>query len=165
VPLRDDLISAVRYAFMMRRSGKPLDGCEPYGRAPGVDVVDIDDPRPRPSLRSNSPIAAGTDFDVSTGQQFPGALQVGSKLLPTSLPHAINLGRLTNGNAPEPCELINLCERNYSGPTPSPPRQRRYAGGASMPLLGRSRRLRGYRGRPFAWANKIDVSPSPDTNY
>src|SRR5262249_12251350 len=31
VPLRDDLISAVRYAFMMRRSGKPLEGCEPYG--------------------------------------------------------------------------------------------------------------------------------------
>jgi hypothetical protein len=28
VRLRDDLISAVRYAFMMRHQGKPLDGCE-----------------------------------------------------------------------------------------------------------------------------------------
>ena len=37
VKLRDDLLSAVRYAFMMRRSGKLLDGLETYGRAPGAD--------------------------------------------------------------------------------------------------------------------------------
>ena len=39
VPLRDDLISAVRYAFMMRRNGKPLDGCEPYGRVRGCRLL------------------------------------------------------------------------------------------------------------------------------
>jgi hypothetical protein len=67
VPLRDDLISAVRYAFMMRRSGRPLDQCEAYGRAPGVDVVDIYDPRPRPAQR-NPPRAVDNDFDVFTGR-------------------------------------------------------------------------------------------------
>jgi hypothetical protein len=66
VPLRDDLISAVRYAFMMRRNGKPLDGCEPYGRAPGVEVVDIYDPRPRPASRT--PRTIDNDFDVFTGR-------------------------------------------------------------------------------------------------
>jgi phage terminase large subunit-like protein len=65
VPLRDDLISAVRYAFMMRRNGKPLDGCEPYGTAPGVEVVDIYDPRPRPAQRSPR---ATPDWDIFTGQ-------------------------------------------------------------------------------------------------
>ena len=68
VPLRDDLISAVRYAFMMRRNGKPLDGCEPYGRAPGVEVVDIYDPRRRAYQRREPQIAEGTDFDVFTGR-------------------------------------------------------------------------------------------------
>jgi phage terminase large subunit-like protein len=66
VPLRDDLISAVRYAFMMRRNGKPLDGCEPYGRAPGVEVADIYDPRPRPASRT--PRTIDNDFDVFTGR-------------------------------------------------------------------------------------------------
>jgi phage terminase large subunit-like protein len=68
VPLRDDLISAVRYAFMMRRNGKPLDGCEPYGRAPGVDVTNIYDPRPSAHRHRESRIAEGNDFDVFTGQ-------------------------------------------------------------------------------------------------
>ena len=36
IRLRDDLISAVRYAFMARYKGKLLDGCEPHGRAPGI---------------------------------------------------------------------------------------------------------------------------------
>lgn len=36
VKLRDDLLSATRYAFMMRRSGKTLDSIESYGRGPGV---------------------------------------------------------------------------------------------------------------------------------
>jgi phage terminase large subunit-like protein len=66
VPLRDDLISAVRYAFMMRRSGKQLDQCEAYGRAPGVDVVDIYDPRPRPASRT--PRTVDNDFDLFTGR-------------------------------------------------------------------------------------------------
>jgi phage terminase large subunit-like protein len=54
VKLRDDLISAARYAFMMRRSGKLLDACEPYGRAPGIASPDAYDPRPR-SNRSDAP--------------------------------------------------------------------------------------------------------------
>jgi hypothetical protein len=44
VRLRDDLISAVRYAFMTRTQGKMLDACESYGRAPGV--AGEYDPRP-----------------------------------------------------------------------------------------------------------------------
>ena len=67
VPLRDDLISAVRYAFMMRRSGRPLDQCEAYGRSPGVEVVDIYDPRPRPAQR-NPPRNVDNDFDLFTGR-------------------------------------------------------------------------------------------------
>jgi phage terminase large subunit-like protein len=67
VRLRDDLISAVRYAFMMRRSGKPLDGCESYGRAPGV--ADVYDPRPVRRDQSREPqLARGLDFDLFTGR-------------------------------------------------------------------------------------------------
>ena len=44
IRLRDDLISAVRYAFMERYKGKLLDGCEPHGRAPGI--AGEYDPRP-----------------------------------------------------------------------------------------------------------------------
>ncbi len=44
VRLRDDQISAVRYAFMMRAQGKMLDDCDSYGRAPGV--AGEYDPRP-----------------------------------------------------------------------------------------------------------------------
>jgi hypothetical protein len=44
IQLRDDLISAVRYAFMERYKGKLLDGCEPHGRAPGI--AGEYDPRP-----------------------------------------------------------------------------------------------------------------------
>jgi phage terminase large subunit-like protein len=74
VKLRDDLISAGRYAFMMRRSGKPLDSCEPYGRAPGVGGPDLYDPRPpRRDPGRLTEFARGTphhpegDFDVFTG--------------------------------------------------------------------------------------------------
>ena len=64
VRLRDDLISATRYAFMMRRHGKPLDGCESYGRAPGVDGAQYD-PRPKKPQRSSAPLMAeGIDFDL-----------------------------------------------------------------------------------------------------
>jgi hypothetical protein len=43
---RDDLISAVVYAFMARRSGKPLVGIEMYGKAPGAIDVSKFDPLP-----------------------------------------------------------------------------------------------------------------------
>ena len=39
VRLRDDLISAARYAFMMRRKGKARGECEGYGRAPGTGSI------------------------------------------------------------------------------------------------------------------------------
>lgn len=67
VRLRDDLISAARYAFMMRRSGKPLDECEPYNRAPGTDDPSAYDPRPRVAPGLHDQRAAGVDFDVFTG--------------------------------------------------------------------------------------------------
>jgi phage terminase large subunit-like protein len=69
VKLRDDLISAGRYAFMMRRSGKLLSECEEYGRAPGIAAEDTYDPRPR-RLQSDptSALAKGIDFDVFTGR-------------------------------------------------------------------------------------------------
>jgi Terminase RNaseH-like domain len=71
VKLRDDLISATRYAWMMRRSGKVLGDCELYGRSPGVDGAQYD---PRPPRRDRSDpragIAQGVDFDVFTGRAF-----------------------------------------------------------------------------------------------
>jgi phage terminase large subunit-like protein len=65
VPLRDDLISAVRYAFMMRRQGKPLDVCEPYGRAPGTPTPESFDPRPRRDRSREPTMARGLDFDLT----------------------------------------------------------------------------------------------------
>ena len=60
---RDDLISAARYAFMMRRKGKSLTQCEGYGRTPGTGDFPM-------TARSQQPrtMAAGVDFDVFTGQ-------------------------------------------------------------------------------------------------
>jgi phage terminase large subunit-like protein len=68
VKLRDDLISAARYAFMMRRNGKNLSDCEMYMRHPGLG--DQYDPRPPSRLRSDPPagLAAGLDFDLFTGR-------------------------------------------------------------------------------------------------
>ena len=72
VPLRDDLICAVRYALMMRRSGKTLEGCDTYGRAPGTEVNY--DPRPPRREPSTSQFAIGTPnhpdgaFDIWTGK-------------------------------------------------------------------------------------------------
>ena len=68
VRLRDDLISAVRYAFMMRRSGKLAEDCEAYGRAPGVDMGHAYDPRPPRRQNQESRIAKGVDFDPWTGK-------------------------------------------------------------------------------------------------
>ncbi|MEO6781842.1 MAG: terminase family protein [Bradyrhizobium sp.] len=64
VRMRDDLISAARYAFMMRRHGKRLDQCESYGSAPGINAFPMFN-----TERGREPqIAAGVDFDVFTGQ-------------------------------------------------------------------------------------------------
>ena len=68
MPLRDDLISAVRYAFMMKRCGRRLDECEAYGRAPGVEVVDIYDPRPRPASRQPPRVAPA--WNVFTSEEL-----------------------------------------------------------------------------------------------
>jgi phage terminase large subunit-like protein len=69
VKLRDDLISAVRYAFMMRRSGKQRDECDAYGRAPGVESADAYHPRSvhRDPSREQR-IAHNVDFDVFSGR-------------------------------------------------------------------------------------------------
>ena len=67
VKLRDDLLSAVRYAFMMRRSGKLLDGLETYGRAPGADPGNYDPRPPRRDRSRDTELARGLDFDVFTG--------------------------------------------------------------------------------------------------
>jgi phage terminase large subunit-like protein len=65
VKLRDDLISATRYAFMMRRSGKLLDDCDAYGRAPGVPNPEMFDPRPpRRDRTTRSKLASGIDFPL-----------------------------------------------------------------------------------------------------
>ena len=66
--LRDDLLSAVRYAFMMRRSGKLLDGLETYGRAPGADPGNYDPRPPRRDRSRDTELARGLDFDVFTGR-------------------------------------------------------------------------------------------------
>jgi hypothetical protein len=71
VRLRDDLISAVRYAFMMRRLGKMRDGCELYGRAPGVASPEAYDPRPRRIEYGAEPtVAWNVDFDLFSGKPF-----------------------------------------------------------------------------------------------
>jgi phage terminase large subunit-like protein len=63
VKLRDDLLSSMRYGFMMRRNGKTLDMCEAYGRAPGVGSPDVWNPRPSP--RRDAPrMATGIDFPL-----------------------------------------------------------------------------------------------------
>jgi phage terminase large subunit-like protein len=68
VPLRDDLISAVRYAFMMRRQGKLLERCDDYGRTPGAET-EFPLRRPVPFMGASGPaMASGIDFDVWTGQ-------------------------------------------------------------------------------------------------
>jgi phage terminase large subunit-like protein len=67
VKLRDDLLSSMRYAFMMRRNGKQLDTCETYGRAPGVGPPEVWNPRPspRPNNRANQ---VADDWNVFTGE-------------------------------------------------------------------------------------------------
>jgi hypothetical protein len=56
---RDDLISAARYAFMMRRKGKTLPECEGYGKTPGVGDYQ------RMAARNHEPqVCDGVDFNV-----------------------------------------------------------------------------------------------------
>src|SRR5260370_34212388 len=62
---RDDLISAARYAVMMRRKGKGLSQCEGYGRTPGIGDFPV-------AGRSHAPqIAAGTAFYIFTPEYHP----------------------------------------------------------------------------------------------
>jgi phage terminase large subunit-like protein len=67
VTLRDDLLSSMRYAFMMRRNGKQLDTCESYGRAPGVGPPEVWNPRPSPRSNNRANQVAD-DWDVFTGE-------------------------------------------------------------------------------------------------
>ena len=62
VKQRDDLVSAVRYAIMMRRHGKPLSECDGigYGNMPFAGQ--------RRGGGGGQQIAEGVDFDVFTGQ-------------------------------------------------------------------------------------------------
>jgi hypothetical protein len=68
VKLRDDLLSATRYAFMSRRMGRQLEECESYGRAPGVPTPEMFDPRPtrrdREKAQGSGQLASGIDFPL-----------------------------------------------------------------------------------------------------
>ena len=59
---RDDLVSALRYAIMMKRSGKALSECEGigYGAMPYAAQRRANSGAPQ--------IASGMDFDVFTGE-------------------------------------------------------------------------------------------------
>ncbi|MGH6679764.1 MAG: hypothetical protein ACREDL_12740, partial [Bradyrhizobium sp.] len=59
---RDDLISALRYAIMMRRQGKMLADCE------GIGFGNMQFAGQRSRLRSEPRTAEGSDFDLFTGQ-------------------------------------------------------------------------------------------------
>ena len=63
VKQRDDLVSAVRYAIMMKRYGKALSDCEGigYGAMPFAG-------QNRGSGGGDSRIATGVDFDVFSGK-------------------------------------------------------------------------------------------------
>jgi phage terminase large subunit-like protein len=62
VKQRDDLISAFRYAVMMRRSGKPLDQCE------GIGYGNMPYARQNRDRSREPQMAKGLDFDLFTGQ-------------------------------------------------------------------------------------------------
>ena len=75
VKLRDDLLSATRYAFMMRQKGKMLNELEAYGRTPGIDGAQYNPRRLRPDRTDpREQFARGTpnhpdgSFDVWTGR-------------------------------------------------------------------------------------------------
>jgi len=58
VKQRDDLVSAMRYAVMMRRGGKPVSDCD------GVGYGAMPLARQRRESSSNGGMASGTDFDL-----------------------------------------------------------------------------------------------------
>jgi len=62
VKQRDDLISALRYAIMMRRGGKLLAECD------GIGFGSMAFAGQRQTLAPRSQFASGTDFDVFTGR-------------------------------------------------------------------------------------------------
>ncbi|MDH2400784.1 terminase family protein [Bradyrhizobium sp. SSUT18] len=62
VKQRDDLVSAMRYAVMMRRRGKPLSECD------GVGYGGYSTTGQRQTLGNAPQIARGLDFDVFTGE-------------------------------------------------------------------------------------------------
>jgi phage terminase large subunit-like protein len=64
VKQRDDLISAMRYAIMMRRSGKPRSECD------GVGFGNMPFAGQRADGRGQSQLARNVDFDVFTGRAF-----------------------------------------------------------------------------------------------
>jgi phage terminase large subunit-like protein len=65
-PIKDDLISAMRYAWMCRHQGRMLGECDEYGRAPGTGSGAEYDPRPRLLLpkRPVERMARNVDFDL-----------------------------------------------------------------------------------------------------
>jgi Terminase RNaseH-like domain len=61
VKVRDDLVSALRYAVMMKRYGKPIKECEGIGHGPL--------PYAAQRRRREGPITCeGLDFDLWTGR-------------------------------------------------------------------------------------------------
>jgi Terminase RNaseH-like domain len=62
VKQRDDLVSALRYAIMMRRHGKMLDDCDGIGYGP------LPYSAQRLGRCQETQIAEGTDFDLFTGR-------------------------------------------------------------------------------------------------
>ena len=62
VKQRDDLVSAFRYAVMMRRSGKPLSECEGIGYGNMTYARQVRQPR------ADSGMCSGLDFDLFTGR-------------------------------------------------------------------------------------------------
>ena len=64
VKQRDDLICAMRYAVMMKRSGKPCSECE------GVGFGNMPFAGQRANHSYEQQVARNVDFDVFTGQAF-----------------------------------------------------------------------------------------------
>jgi hypothetical protein len=67
VKSRDDLICAMRYAIMMRRSGKPRSDCD------GVGFGNMPFAGQRADGRGQSQVARNVDFDPWTGRAFEDA--------------------------------------------------------------------------------------------
>ena len=67
VKQRDDLVSALRYAVMMRRSGKPRSECD------GVGFGNMPFAGQRADGRGQSQLAKNVDFDPWTGRAFEDA--------------------------------------------------------------------------------------------